>query len=607
MKHIIVVILVLCVIYLKAQSCSIANNRYRTISGRCNNLNNPLWGAANTALSRDLPARFQDGFSQQVPGPHPRTVSRRLLNDPVYIKNDPLFTEAERITGTHQNIHRLNMLAVGFVQFVDHDLTELDLRFDVRNILANFDMVLPSDNDPLFEAVPPPGYTNVTSVARNYPRRLLLKFVLFPTTVNNVTQGVNRITSYLDLSQTYGSDDVTAFRLRSGIDGKMRLVNGLIPKSTLTGVRSQCGDFGGDAFGAGDSRADTTQTLVDLHHFFVYEHNRLCDKIKSENPSYDDETLYQEARRINIAQYQHIFFSEFLPILLGPEIVNLHIGNYNGYNAQVDASLSHEFAITASRVVGHSIVNLPQLNLLDANCTHVIGPGTDDGYANLNDLENYYGERISCAYDFTLRMGIGISTRGAMIQFARDPRAQGVVFSMDNIKSKGSTPASLGIVTNDVLRQRQLGIPSFTQMLNHYSNVNAYDAAGCQEETVDSVTRDSLACFQALTANTTLAQEMQALYGRISAVDANAGMFNERLRTSTGVSRTAAIIFAKEMKKLRDGDRFFYLNQDAYSQDEIRAIKMVKMSDIIKRHAGLGNNIPEDVFRVVPKQRLCPN
>ena len=67
----------------------------------------------------------------------------------------------------------------------------------------------------------------------------------------------------------------------------------------------------------GDVRAQENPQLALTQTLMMREHNRLARALTVINPQWDDETLFQEARRIVIAEIQHITYNEYLPVLLG--------------------------------------------------------------------------------------------------------------------------------------------------------------------------------------------------------------------------------------------------------------------------------------------------
>jgi peroxidase len=53
-----------------------------------------------------------------------------------------------------------------------------------------------------------------------------------------------------------------------------------------------------------------------MHTLWHREHNRVAKGLAAVNPTWNDTILFEEARRIVIAELQHITFKEFIPSLL---------------------------------------------------------------------------------------------------------------------------------------------------------------------------------------------------------------------------------------------------------------------------------------------------
>ena len=170
---------------------------------------------------------------------------------------------------------------------------------------------------------------------------------------------MNGVSQWLDGSTVYGSDPCHAARLRRpGPSSHLLVMSDNKPRKELlpmTDDNPECGSPDGQCFMAGDERVNEHPGLTMIHTLLAREHNRIATQLREINPQWEEEKVFQETRRIVGALIQHITFSEFLPRVLGPDLMTdyslnlLQDGYFTDYSPNCSKLMLNEFSGAAFR------------------------------------------------------------------------------------------------------------------------------------------------------------------------------------------------------------------------------------------------------------------
>ncbi|XP_023325281.1 uncharacterized protein LOC111698998 [Eurytemora carolleeae] len=193
------------------------SSKYRAESGECNNLQNSLWGKANSAQTRLFPdlVSYEDGIGS------PTATVTLKGQDRIYLPNPRLVSKRVHENKKERNIpsKKITHMAMQFGQFLDHELTltpEPELECCAPEIISksrcfpirlNGKGMIDMETDEIHLLSKPRKHQNCIAFSRSDP-------ACDTGTGDSVRQQLNSITGFIDGSAIYGSSAALTNHLR---------------------------------------------------------------------------------------------------------------------------------------------------------------------------------------------------------------------------------------------------------------------------------------------------------------------------------------------------------------------------------------------------------
>lgn len=486
-----------------------SQSKYRTVDGSCNNLQRPDNGMAISRQDRLLSPVYANGidtFRTSVTGEallSPRIISLIVHPD----KNIP-----------H---NYASMMIIGFGQFLDHDLTSTPENTNLaccqnRNNPECMAIDVPTNDD---------FYASRGITCLDIGRSVR-------ACGSGRREQINQNSAFIDGNQIYGSTLAAQQDLRALTGGLMKTDTTntrWLPKDTQA---ANCGipQNGIVCFKAGDGRVNEQPGLTAMHTLFVREHNRIATGLKAINPGWNDETLFQETRRIVIAEIQNIVFSEFLPVVLGATTMNNNALNLptgtgtTSYDSSVNPATLNEFSTAGFRFAHTLIQN-----------TYTLGGG-----GSFNLAQNFQNPQVIYQNpDNVDRILLGMATQSSQ-DF--DPWMADAV--RNRLFQRPGADAGVDLASFNIQRGRDHGLPPYNDYL--------FACGGSR--------LNSFADLLTTTRDQEMVDRFQDAYRDVNDIDLWPGGISEwPINDGEGiVGPTFACIIARNFRRVLYGDRFFF-------------------------------------------------
>uniref|UniRef100_A0A0P5PEE0 Chorion peroxidase n=1 Tax=Daphnia magna TaxID=35525 RepID=A0A0P5PEE0_9CRUS len=562
------------------------NSPFRMIDGSCNNERHFVWGRSVTQYHRILASDYDDGVWSPRKATNGNTLpSARLVS--VALMHD-----------VDQPSESTTIWFMQYGQFLDHDLVSTP---EMSNEDGTPIVCCSEDGEHLDDEDRSHGKCLPIEVPKNDP--FFSKFgrtciPLIRASLACRTDGklghaaqLNDNTHFLDLSLVYGSDDKKAGELRTREKGELKVTarhggpefDLLPPLDGTSPLNAPCTlpkevsgiDPPSDVkcFKAGDGRSDVTPNMATSQIIFLREHNRLARSLAQLNPSWDDERLYQETRRILIAQAQHITYNEWLPILLGRSkmaelgLLPLQSGFSRDYDEHLNPSVLNEFVGAAFRF-GHSMV---QGKALLVNEQRVVEKSLVLRQHFFKTQEHYIPGNLD-------KFLIGLATQPSQ---KVDPYF--TIELTEHLFEEAGKGFGLDLVALNIQRGRDLGLRSYNAYRELCGVGRAKDFDGLRDLFAPAII-----------------QRFKEVYNSVDDIDLFVGGVSEAKAEGSYVGPTFQCILADQFLKLKRGDRHFYDlggQPSSFTEEQLNEIRKTSLARIVCENSRV-YNIQPMVFKI---------
>ncbi|XP_058794552.1 peroxidase-like [Phymastichus coffea] len=307
----------------------------------------------------------------------------------------------------------------------------------------------------------------------------------------------------------------------------------------------------------------------------IREHTRLAYDLAAINPHWNDERLFQESRRIVIAEYQHITYQYWLPLVIG-EIMPLYHWKAifqsivrkrkryckdhkicpvseelsHNYNEKINPSTMNGFTTGAFRFL-HSLV--------DGNISLVT---KNNSIFQTLRLSDYYFRPSIVETDFNFESLL----RGLVLQRAQKadsnfhPEISEYLFRLVD-------EFGMDLLALDIQRSRDHGIPGY----NAYRQICGLETAKDFHGLINEISLNNI-------------ERLHTVYKHVNDIDLLVGITMENRMPGSLVGPTGRCLIGEQFYRSRYGDKYFYDNANfphSFTPEQFKEIKKATLAVMI--------------------------